>query len=1570
MAAERLRAWRGTWPLLIAAIVLLGAILRFNGLGWDQPQGASAPLQMHPDERFLSMVADRLDWPAGPGEYFNTATSPLNPYNAKETPSFVYGTLPLFLAKGVSTLAGDDPSGPGNGYDRTVIWGRRLTALFDTATVLLVVALGTTLFGRKAGALGGLLYALAVLPVQLAHFWTVDPFLVFFSALALLLMVRFMRARGPAAPLAYGVGVGAAIGLAMASKVNGGLLLPVFILAVGLRIALRDWRRLGLRWRGRPASEQNGRADGHWMSDCAVLCLAVAAGIVVFRVAQPYAFAGPRFWDQGLNSYWLDDLRRERSFQDGNVDYPPFVQFAGKTPVLEPLRQLVLWGLGPALGLTALAAAAVASVLVFKRREASYVVPLAFAAAVLGFQGPRFVAFMRYFAPMYPVLTLFAGWGLAALLELRQREEGIALPRLPGAGRWLWRRRQGADPGLALLEAAGVPPARAAARPPGTTGAMLPRAAVGGGATAVVAVVLGLTAWWALAFQNVYREEQPRIAASRWIYENLPPGTRITGEFWDDTIPYPLPGRDPAQYVLVETEPYEPDSLQKVQNLVFGKGEGATRGGLNGADYVAITSNRVRDSVKRLEREYPATNRYYQLLDSGELGFELVARFEVRPSFLGVSVDDSGAEESFTVYDHPEVRIYRKTERWDPLRAVALLNAAQPERATNLLPKQGRTNGLQFTPGEWQVQLDGGTFASIFDGDGWGSSVPWLWWLLFLEVAAFATVPWATWLFRALPDRGFGLTKVLGLSSVSLGTWLLVAWGGPRFSAALVWTVFVTVAGLGAALGYVRRAALREEARRRWPAWLAAEAVFLAVFALFLFYRYANPDLWYDPQGGEKFVDLAYLTAVAKSTTLPPYDPWFAGGTMNYYYMGWFMVAVPMRAFRLLPEVGFNLGIPTYAALAAVVAFSTVHNLVALSAVRRAGGSVARAGRRAAILAGLLGTFLLVLASNLDSLHQQIERLQAVNGWGNAWGTGGSGAWGIPVIGELLRLGARMLAGALGVIGGAWAWAVEGQPLPPFDWWRSSRVHPPSFDITEYPYWSYLFGDLHPQAMGLPFFGLVIGLVVAFVVSAARGMHRQAWALAAAMGVALGLVRTVQTWDFPTAVLLVTAGVALGQLLAKGRWQARWWGGLGQLALAAGVLTVLFLPYTRAFEVFDPGLVRARETTPANQQVAQFGVFFGIAVVFLALRTYEELAARRFEAGRNPMLAMVAGWWEAGALAVFLAGLTAFTWRFGLTTVALSAVALMFFANLVWLEWRSRERDVARLLVTGMFLAGIGISAGVDVVNVKNDIVRMNTVFKFGLQAWQLLALASAYATWYSGRALWAVRGWRPAPRRGRALAAVGASVLVGGLLLSSTLYLWPGTRARQEARFADTPLTLDGLRYLDYGRYFEDAGTADRADDRLIRLADDKPIIEWLRANVKGSPVIVEAVGPVYHWNARISVNTGLPTVSGWDWHSIAYRMDYAYLVQQRQAEIEDFYRNPNQARAYSFLRQYNVSYVIVGTEELVHGTPDGLSKFTQMAGLRAVYRQGDYAIYEVAPELRGPAPATRPTGLVPGMP
>jgi YYY domain-containing protein len=491
--------------------------------------------------------------------------------------------------------------------------------------------------------------------------------------------------------------------------------------------------------------------------------------------------------------------------------------------------------------------------------------------------------------------------------------------------------------------------------------------------------------------------------------------------------------------------------------------------------------------------------------------------------------------------------------------------------------------------------------------------------------------------------------------------------------------------------------------------------------------------------------------------------------------------------------------------------------------------------------------------------------------------------------------------------------------------------------------------------MGLPFFGLIVALAFAYVSTAGRDRPRS-WMLAVAMGVAIGLVRTVHTWDFPTAVLLAMVAIAGGQLLAPGSTGRRTWEGVGHAAVALAVLLVLFAPYTQHNEVVETGLVRARETTKANQYFAHFGLFVVIAVTFLAVRYHEVMSSRGGEPGRNPLLALVAGRWEVLSLATFCLGLAAFTWRWGLTTIALSATLLLFLLNLLWIELRSPARNPARLFATGLFAAAVGIAGGVDVVQVEYDIVRMNTVFKFSLQAWQLYALASAYALWYVATALCEFRDLDIRVLPGRRLATAAAALAIGILLLGSVLYLWSGTRARVLARFEGSPSgTLDGLAYLPYGYFHEDGGNQDPADDRLLLLRDDEPLIRWLRENVEGTPVIAEAAGPLYHWTSRMSWNTGLPTVVGWDWHEVAYRTDYEHLVQLRRFETVRFYRDPSVAFARDYLRKYGVAYVVVGTTEHALGSPEGIAKFAAMPELSPVFVSGENVIYEVDQEALG---------------
>src|SRR6187401_2568697 len=110
----------------LVAVVLVGGWLRLDGANWDDGG------HLHPDERYLSIVADAVSWPDSVAGYFDVEHSPLSPYNTEQGRAYVYGTLPLFATMAVGAAVGRDECG------NLHLVGRRLAALVDTASIALV----------------------------------------------------------------------------------------------------------------------------------------------------------------------------------------------------------------------------------------------------------------------------------------------------------------------------------------------------------------------------------------------------------------------------------------------------------------------------------------------------------------------------------------------------------------------------------------------------------------------------------------------------------------------------------------------------------------------------------------------------------------------------------------------------------------------------------------------------------------------------------------------------------------------------------------------------------------------------------------------------------------------------------------------------------------------------------------------------------------------------------------------------------------------------------------------------------------------------------------------------------------------------------------------------------------------------------------------------------------------------------------------------------------------------------------------------------------------------------------
>lgn len=761
-----------------------------------------------------------------------------------------------------------------------------------------------------------------------------------------------------------------------------------------------------------------------------------------------------------------------------------------------------------------------------------------------------------------------------------------------------------------------------------------------------------------------------------------------------------------------------------------------------------------------------------------------------------------------------------------------------------------------------------------------------VWWLtaLLLGLAAF---PLAFALFARLHDRGYGLSKALSLLLVGYAVWLLGYSGAPMLRLTIVLMVGVLVVAGGYA-AYRQRRELRAFLTAEWPSLLAMEGVFLLTFALWGAVRLYDPHI----SGTEKPMDFGFMNAALRSEHFPPQDMWLSGFSISYYYFGYVIMAMATRLTDVPSAEGYNLAL---ALIPALVASGTCG--IVFSLVRGSGGS-----RRRAIAFGALGVVLFLLISNLAGALEFVRArgLGAVQFW----------RW----------IGIKGLEGP--VADPSWA------PHDFWWWWRSTRLidtvangQSLDYTITEFPFFSFLLGDMHPHVMALPFGLLVVGLALNLLrggigprcigageaTLSVDGLVRRPFVLLA-MCLVIGAMGFLNSWDLPAyGAVFAIAALLHGHLLrdTPGVTLPRIIGGVALVFLGA---IVLYLPFYLHFNSQASGILPVRGP---GTRLLHYMLFWGV-LLFLGASL---LARRAWEAWRE----RPAPWRELrlyllAAFGLFLAWIPVEFVRSVLdsrTNEAIWGSILSRFINvlpmsllvaagffvLVRLSARRERRDdlFALMLVT----LGFGLTLVPELFFLKDFFgSRMNTMFKVYYQAWALLAVGSAYAL-HALTEPWGFRG--PATR----YVWTGAGIL----LLAASLY-YPATAIPDKTRSFSGAPTLDGIAFV------------------RDRQPAEYEAIAWLQRNVQGTPVILEAVGDDYTEFGRISGRTGLPTLLAWPGHELQWRGSAAPQTGRREA-VDEIYKTQDPARARELLAQYNVEYVYVGApERRVYGEA-GLAKF-----------------------------------------
>ncbi len=838
------------------------------------------------------------------------------------------------------------------------------------------------------------------------------------------------------------------------------------------------------------------------------------------------------------------------------------------------------------------------------------------------------------------------------------------------------------------------------------------------------------------------------------------------------------------------------------------------------------------------------------------------------------------------------------------------------------------------------------------------------WWLI-VEILSLAALPLTQRLFKNLPDRGYAFARPLGILLTSYVLWigasfgfLRHSWGGIVFSILVVAVCSWWFYSRGN-----RETGLASFLRGNRRLVIANEALFALAFALFALFRAYNPEI----MGTEKPMEFAFLNAILRSDTFPPHDPWLSGFGISYYYFGYLMMALLTRLSGVASAVAFNLGITLLFALTVTGAYGLVYNLLE----GRGNESTSQRGKPinslTHYLAPLLGPLFVAILGNLESIFEVLY----------SKGLGSAGFWNWLDIKELVSRG--QVTGRWFDLGGGW-W-----------WWRASRViHDKDLlgnsveVIDEFPFFSFMLGDMHPHVLALPFVLLTLALAlnvlrqkvtksklqtptsnlhppISNLQSLISNLHSPFSNLQHPLlyALCLGSLAFLNTWDFPIYLFVMAMAYGLHRYGHYGK--INWalvrdvvYTAIG-LALLGGLL---YLPFYLGFQSQAGGILpNLFNPTRLHQYLIFFGPFLFVIIGFAALAT------RRLRA-------------EVESKNLVSGGLNVLFWTIFLPPLAvLGSVALVMltaggqaFLQSILANERVRQQiggadlpSLARMLITirlgdpwtWLFLTLLiawvvallwrRLQAGKG----EGRIAEPSTLFVLLIIATGLLLTLSVefvylrdtfgtrmntvFKFYYQAWVLLALASAygvyyviEKAKGLGRSLFLAGVAVLVA---LGMVYPLAAGFD--KAGGFAPQP-TLDGLAWV------------------RQHSPDEYAAVQWLNQHVPDTPVILEASGGSFSAYGRVSSRTGLPTVLGWDFHEQQWRGSYEE-PGRRKPDINAIYSSTDTKHVLTLLEKYDITYVYVGPLERGKYSPAALAKFDRF--MDVAFQQGNVTIYERRP-------------------
>ncbi len=825
-------------------------------------------------------------------------------------------------------------------------------------------------------------------------------------------------------------------------------------------------------------------------------------------------------------------------------------------------------------------------------------------------------------------------------------------------------------------------------------------------------------------------------------------------------------------------------------------------------------------------------------------------------------------------------------------------------------------------------------------------------------------------IYRILPflaDKGYAFSRIFGFLIWSYLFWITSCFGitpNNKYGAFFILTIFVV-------LVFVTFQKLNRPQFWQWiqinkKLIIIVEVLFFSAFVTWTVVRAANPDI----SGTEKPMELAFINSIIRSPSFPPNDPWLSGYSISYYYFGYLMVTLLGYITGTPPSISFNLAISAWFALTAVACYGIVYNL--LRTWQDKNGIIKHIRKKESsrfIFSSLLGPFFVLIVSNAEGF------LEILHSRGFFWKIGSDGTlqskfWNWLNIQELNEPPSRPFGWIPQRLGGIW-------------WWRASRVLQ-DFNlagvgkeiIDEFPFFSYLLGDLHPHVLAMPF----VLLLVAVGLNIFRGVREKSFLTISMqkwiknpfllfLSLACGGIAFLNTWDLPIMLGLLVFIFLYSQVRQSGLNKYSLIETIKFLVLLILFSFILYIPFFLGFSSQAGGILPSIEFFTRG---IHFWVMFLPFLVTIFCYLLWLLSKYRDQIIYS----------EGIKISLLVVGIL-FLFSLSITLLIINApLILKPIQKVLSVDLQKTSDSINNLQYQFLSLHGSENSTSLILSSFRNLLLSPVTLITLVFMLFLTLSfLSSTFKTKIPIRKFNKYKNTEELnnhfPILLLILLGTGLCIIpefiylrdVFGTRMNTifkfyfqTWIIWGIASAagivifwnKIENRFRNNAfryLSIIGLLFCLIYPFFA-IGTKTNnfnpgnwtldGNDYLKRSnSDEYQAIKWLSNASFG--VIAEAVGGSYSGSARISSLTGLPTVLGWPGHELQWRGGMNEMGS-REGDIETLYTTRDWITAQSILSKYHIRYIYIGNLERARYILDE-NKFQQNMAL--VFNNASVSVY-----------------------